>query len=420
MAIGILLLQDLVAALVLIAFAALASNQSGIALFAGLLLKAILLIAALSFVSVKILPRLSRFFAQTPEYLFIFSIAWGFGLAVLFNKLGFSIEIGALVAGITLSVSVYAQEISARLKSLRDFFVVMFFISLGSRIVLTGSLSIWIAVIVLALFALVLKPLIIMILMSLNKYNKKTSVLAGLSLAQISEFSLIVVFLGTNLGHIPESVFSLIALVTLFSIGGSTYLINYAEKIYPYLIPLVKPFQRKHPVSAINTLASYEVVLFGCNRVGYDFIRTFEHLGESFLAVDFDPDVVDELLVQGVNVKYGDAEDGDFLEDIGVSQAKVVISTIQDYEATQFLIGRLRDANQGQTIVLTTRSLEHALELYESGADYVLLPHFIGGQVVAQLTKNALSGAIDMKKSKVDHIRYLSERKDLGHASPFK
>lgn len=419
MSIGILLFQDVVAAVVLIAFAAMGNGDGGVNSFLLLLVKGILLTSALVLVSLKVLPKLSRFFADSPEYLFIFSVAWGFGLASLFNYLGFSIEIGALVAGVALSVSIYAQEISARLKSLRDFFVVMFFISLGSEIVFGGGASVWLAVFLITLLAVIVKPLLIGIIMSLNKYTSKTSISSGLSLAQISEFSLIIAFIGVDLGHIDHDLFAILALVALFSITLSTYFIKYTDALYPKLLFLLKPFKRSAEVERVETLVNADVILFGCSRVGYDFIRVFKKMGNSFLAVDFDPDVVEELLQEGINVKYGDVEDGDFLEDISVDDAKVVISSVQDFEAGIFLLNYIRERNQSIITVLTASDLEHALVYYEKGADYVLLPHFIGGQIAAQMTKHTLIGAGDFIKARKDHIEYLQERKRLGHSSPF-
>lgn len=415
--IGILLLQDIVAALVLIAAAAFSPGESGVNLFLSLMIKGLALTLVLSLISYYLLPSLSSFFAKSQEFLFLFALAWGFGLASLFKSLGFSIEIGALVAGISLSMSPYAEEISSKLKPLRDFFILMFFILLGARVDFLNLSHVLLPTIVLSALALLIKPLIIQILMGIFKYAKKTGFYTAASLSQISEFSLILAILGLSSGQISQEVFSIITLTGIITIAVSAYIIKYTDRLYFLLSPSLKIFERPNAFEQIETLGGYEIVLFGCNRMGYDFIESFKEHGSSFLAVDFDPEIVSNLMEEGINVKYGDADDGEFLEDIKIGETKIVISTIPDYETNLFLLEKAKKDNPEVMTVLSSRDLDQAIKLYEEGADYVIVPHFIGGQIVSNLAKEAVLGHKSFEDERNRHLTYLKTRKALGHAS---
>lgn len=416
--IGFLLVQDVAATLILIGVSSLSTGDDIVSTALLILIKGIAITIVLSLVSFYVLPKLSTFFAASQEYLFLFAIGWGFGLAMIFSLVGFSAEIGALVAGVTLSMSPYAAEISSKLKPLRDFFIIMFFILLGVNMDLQNLAPLIIPALVFSIFVLLGNPLIVIVLMEFFGYNKKTGFLAGLTVAQISEFSLILVLMGVSLGHIDRSVLSLVTLVGLITISVSTYMILYAERLYPLIAPYIGFFKKK-VVEETPVATSYNVILFGCNRVGYDFIEVFKKLHTKFLAVDFDPEVVAELSAKNINVKYGDAEDGEFLDDIGIEKAKAVISTIPDSETTNFLLDKVRKENPEAIIILTSHNVKHALKLYDNGADYVIVPHFIGGQFVSRLAKDAVFGLNDIQQVKHDHLDYLKTRLSLGHANPF-
>ena len=416
--IGLLLVQDLVATIILIVVSTFAGGDNAGLEILFIALKGLAVWILFSIVSSKFLPKLSSFFAKSQEYLFLFSIGWGFGMASLFNLLGFSVEIGALVAGVTLSVSPFAQEMSNKLKPLRDFFLIMFFVLLGSTLEVSNLGSFIVPAIVFSLFVLIVKPMIIVIITGMQGFNKKTSFNSGLTVAQISEFSLILVLLGLKLGHINQQIVSLVTFVGVVTIAVSSYLILYSDKIYPYFAGYLSIFERKKTIKEVESIGIYEVILFWCNRVGYDFIRAFKKLGSSFLAVDFNPEIVSTLREKGVNVKYGDAEDPEFLEELGFESTEIIISTIPDYETNLFLLKKAKAANRNIVVILISYNLEEAIKLYEHQATYVIMPHFIGGQFAAELAKKAHSDNTKLLVEREGHIEYLKERRSLGQAHP--
>lgn len=416
--IGVLLLQDIAAALALIGASTISDGQLSLTRLGLVFGKGLLLAFFVAFLSIKVLPRLSAFFAKSQEYLLIFSIAWGFGLSLAFNTIGLSLEIGALIAGVALSVTPYSQEISTRLRTLRDFFIIMFFITLGVQIDLSNFIEIAYLLVALLLFVIVVKPLIIISLMLLFKYNRKTAFFTGVHLGQISEFSMILLLVGVKSGHVPTNILSLIAILGIVSITFSTYAVIYLEKIYPKFAPFLKGFERRHHLRERSIVSSYDVILFGCNRVGFDFIKTFKRLGPAFLAIDFDPDIVEELQKSSINCSYGDAEDADFLDDINVEKAKLVVSTIPDIDANTFLLSKVRSENKDSMVILLSYSINEAIRLYELGATYVVLPHFISGEFAANLAEQAGLDVNNVKDKREEHIVYLKERRRLGHSHP--
>jgi Kef-type K+ transport system membrane component KefB len=417
---GILLLQDFIAVVVLVLVAAFSSGGINPTSFLLLIGKGIFLFVAALLFSYYVLPSITNYFAQSQEYLFLFSLAWGLGLSSLFWFFGFSAEIGALAAGVSLSVSPFAQEISSKFKPLRDFFVVTFFIFLGSKITFGSTVNLLVPLLCLFSLVLVIKPLIITITLRIIGYNERTSFLTGVSLGQLSEFSLVLMLMASKTGMVSNEVFSLVTVLGFFSIAVSSYLITYAERYIPVVLPVLKKIGKNGRKLDKKTIdKSYDAILFGCNRAGYDFVKMFSAFKDKFLAVDFNPQIIKELSEKGINCVYGDAEDGEFLEEVKVDRSRIVVSTIPDYETNLFLVSRIRNQNQKTLVVVVSYNVDEAIKLYEAGATYVVLPHFIGGEFAARLTSEAGFDIEKLRGKREQHIKYLNERKDLGHAHPY-
>lgn len=382
--IGFLLVQDLVATLLLVIVPFLASlsvsNGSIGRVFLLMFLKGLSLSIILYFTSRRILPKLFNYLAKSQELLFLFSVTWGLVLAGLFYKIGFSIEIGALIAGVTLSASNYSFEISSRMKSLRDFFIVLFFILLGSNLMLSElSVSIFPALI-LSFFVLVGNPLIVFIIMNLLGFRKRTGFMAGLTVAQISEFSLILMTLGLYLNHINSSAVSLITLVGIITIIGSTYFVLYADYLYKKIKPILSfiEIKKNNYENYKEKNNFYEMIIFGYGRVGYEFVKIAQKLNVTYLIVDHNPEVIREAKKLGLNFKFGDAEDVDFLDEIELSRAKKIISTIPDFNINMLLSEYYREKNKDGVIITTSHFINDAKKLYGVGSTYVIMSHYLG------------------------------------------
>ncbi len=410
-AIGFLLVQDIVATLILLVVSA--GGAGGISSALGIVLvKGIVAIVALYIFSKRVLPKLSAYLAGSQELLFLFSIAWGLGLASLFYHLGFSIEIGALIAGVTLSVSSYAPEIGSRMKPLRDFFVVLFFVLLGSQVILTGISSQIGPAILLSLFVLVGNPLIVFFLMNILGYRSRTGFMAGLTVAQISEFSLILMALGLSLGHVSRETVSLITLVGIATIAGSTYLIMYSEKIYTAMRPLLRFLEIRKPTHEDTTDedGAAEMIIFGYDRVGFDFVKAARTITEKFLVVDFNPKSISALKQKNIPHRYGDAGDVEFLGEVGLEHAKIIVSTIPDMETKLLILREYRKVSPHGVVLLTARTGEQARLLYTEGASYVVMPHHLGAHHAAELITAHKFDASKFKECKDEHLCSITER----------
>ena len=387
--IGILLLQDVVASLALVVLAAAKDNSLSGEALALLILKGLVLGALLTLVSTQILPRLGRFVAASQEFLFLFALAWGFGIATLFDLAGFSIEVGALFAGVSLAALPYSREIAARLKPLRDFFVVVFFIVLGQGLQLqhmNGALGL---AFVFAAIVVLIKPLSALATMGMLGYTRRTSFKTAITLGQISEFSLIYITLGVADGFVPPIAGAMVTLLALITMTLSTYIMKYDEQLFLALEHTLRFFERGDSKAEHKQAHAYSLLLFGYRKGGEGFIKSFQALHRPFAVVDYDPEVIDELEHHHLNYVYGDASDLELLEELGLHKTHLIVSTIADAPTNAALVHHALKANPNVIIICHADSYEEAADLYQLGAMYVMLPHMIGSERIGSFIKRA-------------------------------
>jgi len=408
--IGFLLIQDVVAIIILIVVSSLSSGLSAGSLIVSTLVKGVFLIILLALLSYYALPKLSHFFAKSQEFLFLFAIAWGLGLSSLFFSFGFSIEAGALIAGIMLSMSPYSYEISSKLKPLRDFFVISFFLLLGSQMVFSDISNLIFPVVLFSLFVLIGKPLVIMILMGFFGYGKKTGFMTGLTSAQISEFSLILIALAVRIGNIPVEIMSFLTLIGLITIAGSTYMIIFSERIYSKIERYLSVFERRELKEKEFVEKEFEYILLGENRIGFSIMKSFIKMKKNYGIIEFNPERVKYLRRKGINCIYGDVSNVELIEELKLDKAKMIVSTIPEKDVSLMLLNKVKGKNKEIIVIVTAKSVSETFELYNAGADYVILPHYLGGEYVAGLLKEA---GVDKKmyaSVKEKQLRDLRER----------
>jgi Kef-type K+ transport system membrane component KefB/Trk K+ transport system NAD-binding subunit len=418
---GVLIIQDIVAIVVLMVISSLSGGLKITSFKLGSVFLGFGLIIVLFLVGYFIVPKLTKYVAKSQELLFLFAICWCFVVAGLFNFLGFSIEIGALIAGVILSVSPYSTEISSKVKPLRDFFIILFFIILGLQLQISDIKFVIVNALILSVIALVLKPIILMILMRFFGYTKRTNFLVGISLGQISEFSLIVIALGVAFKHLLPETLNTIILTLIITILLSSYMIIYSGRIYHRVGKFLSIFERKKIKKNFRENLSkkkYDIILFGYNRIGYNILNSLKKTGKKYLVVDFNPDIIKNLNRFNVPALYGDAFDLEFLDELPLDKVKMVIFTVPDVEANDLLIDAIREANKNAIVILRAHSIEDALHLYEHGASYVLTPHFLGGEYVANMIVESgiKSGDYDGERKK--HLKMLKEIQEKGQRHP--
>ena len=379
-AIGFLIVQDIVVVLVMIALTAFGDPVTADGLGREFLLVALrgaALIGGLVALTRWVIPPLLHRVAHHPELLVLFAITWAVALAAISDVLGFSEEVGAFLAGVSLASTPYREAIGGRLTSLRDFLVLFFFIELGVGLDLGQAGELLVPALVLSVFVLIGNPLIVLVIMGAMGYRKRVSFLAGLTVAQISEFSLILAALGAGLGHIGGDIVGLITTVGLITIGLSTYLIYNSGWLFERLAGPLSLFERrsakevKLPESSVS---DPEVIVFGLGRLGDSIMSGLRSSGVPVMGVDIDPTVLGRWEEHGVPVMYGDAEDPEVPDALPLAATRWVVVTARRRDAALGLLHALRHHGYEGGIALAADT-EADAELFErAGAEYVLRP----------------------------------------------
>ena len=409
--VGVLLVEDLISITILSVM-----SNSGLLMsvlkFLGLLLGAVLL-------GRYALPAIFRNGAKHQELLFLLSLSLCFSFSMVALALGISIVIGAFIAGITIANLPYRQEIISRVKSLRDFFLIIFFVSLGTQISIAGVSGLVLPFLAFFILVILVKPFMLMNLVNLFGYTKKTSFLTGINLSQVSEFALIITALGRGLGQISDSVFTLTIMLAISTIVLSSYVLKYDSLIYSKFSGALHFLERRAKKEEEGSVEKgKEVILCGYNRIGFNIVNSLKSLSKDFLVVDHNPETIKRLMAQGVPCMYGDIGDVDVMEQLELSKASMVISTVPGAEDTNLLIQKVREQNKQAALIVTASQLKEAVEFYNSGADYVVLPHFLGGEHVSRLIEQFSEDPINIINTRLRHIEELQLREELGQEHP--
>ena len=377
--IGFLIVQDIVVIVAMIVLSAMGTPSETTLTneIILVLVKGIGLIILVILLMRYVLTWVSSLMARTPELLVLFALAWAIALAAFSDYLGFSKEVGAFLGGLSLASTPYREVVAGRLTSVRDFLLLFFFIHLGSQVNVPLLGQQIVPAVMLSLFVLIGNPIIVMIILGLMGYRKRTGFLAGLNVAQISEFSLILAALGLSLGQIDEETLGLITLVGLITIGISTYLIMYSHQLYEKVAPALLIFEKKLPSMEVDdegaSQKEFDVIIFGLGMYGNNIARSLESEGFRVFGVDFDPRALKRWKKKGRAGQYGDADDPE-LPDILPLSAQCVISTLDDKPVNLALIKYFQDAGYEGKIAVTSYTGRTAKEMEKAGADLVLLP----------------------------------------------
>jgi len=420
--VGIFLTQDLISILILIGlstFSHAGSLYASLPLWQNIIMvfvRALILVLITMWLSAKVFPKALRFIDGNDEMLLIFALAWALGLAAFVSApfMGFSLEIGGFLAGLSLAQSSAHYEISSRIKSIRDFFIIIFFVVLGSGLILSNASLLVVPAIVLSLFVLVGNPLIIMFLLGFLGYKPRTSFFAGVTVAQISEFSLILVALGYKMQLLQSSDVGLVTLIGIITISLSSYMIKYSAEIYNFLKPVLAVFDfRKGAAEKHLTGKSLKnhIVLIGAHRLGHHLIDALLKQKQPFVIVDFNPEVVEKYIELGALAICGDITDSYIQQEAHIEDAKLIISTIPDFNDNLALLDAVKKSTFKKKakpkLIFIAQDESEIKALYEQEIDYVISPHFMGGMHLAKILegKQLTQG---LKKLREHHLKILN------------
>lgn len=447
--IGILLLEDLVAVFALSTMSIIENITAAVFLIA--LFKGAIFLIGTILIIVYVMQPLFKFAAKSQELFLLLSLSTCFFFSILalnignlmtylitasgFDLLrmlglssspqlltslesGFSIAIGAFVAGVGLANLPYNLEIISKVKPLKDFFATIFYVSLGLSIGIKFGESVLLPLIALTLFVVLIKPFVIMLICSIFGYAKKPSFQTAISLTQVSEFSLIIVAQGIVLGQIKNNILVIAIALSIITISSTSYLSKYEDWIYNKFFRRIALFDRLSPAKSLEYIpekVKRDVIVIGYNRIGYSVVNKLKKLRKKILVVDFNPEAIRALIVQKIPCIYGDISDLEIIERLELKGVKTIISTVSDLADNKLLISKLKHENKDAVAIVTALDVPEALELYEAGADYVILPHYIGGEHVSLLLEDFSKNIKKILKTKIAHIDELQRRHSFGH-----
>jgi Kef-type K+ transport system membrane component KefB/voltage-gated potassium channel Kch len=378
-AIGFLIVQDIAVVLAMIALSAgdVGGDVDPLRQAVLVVVRGVALLTGLGVLMRWVLPATVHRMARQAELLVLFAIAWAVAVATLTVWLGFSEEVGAFLAGVALGSTRYREAIGGRLTPLRDFLLLFFFIQLGTTLELGLARGQLVAAIVLSLFVLVGNPVIVMVIMGAMRYPTRVSFFAGLTVAQISEFSLILAAMARDAGYVDDTTVALITTVGLITIGASTYLLYNAAWIYDRLAPSLSHFERQRTTEGPqppDRKYAPEVIVIGLGRFGSEIVGELRNRDVAVLGVDFDPSGVRAWRQAEVPVLYGDAEDPELPAALPLSSVRWVISTLRGTDANLTLAHSLRHHGYDGGLALAADTDDDADRLAGAGADAVLQP----------------------------------------------
>jgi len=424
---GVLVIQDLWA-VAMIAVQPNLENPNLLPLAFSLWKGALLVVGGLA-LSKYVLPYLFRSVAKAPELVLVSALAWCFFLAGMASYIGLSKEMGALIAGISLSTFPYNLDVMAKATSIRDFFVTLFFVALGMQITLP-SLHVLLIALAASAFVMVSRLSVVPILYAL-RLGHRTSLLPAINLAQVSEFSIVIASLGlaTRPPQITTDVLTIVIITFALTSVVSTYMINSSHRVQRFLSGLLRALRIKdldtHLAAQERSKARIETVVFlGFFRDASSIIHEFEHEGDpqqvkefldKILVIDFNPTVMRELRHRGISCIYGDVAHADTLRHAGIEEAKLVVSSITDdiLRGTSNLrmLRNIRATCPNAKVMLTTEHIPQALHFYEAGADFVYIPRLHSAPQIATVLKVGLEVGFD--GARAAEIARLSVRREI-------
>ena len=389
--------------------------------------KGILLVAASLLISRYVLPRLFRSVAKIPELVLIMALAWCFLVCAAAYYSGLSREMGALIAGVALSTFPYSLDVIAKVISIRDFFVTLFFVALGMKIpMLTTSILAMAALT--SIFLVATRFLSIFPVLYLMRYGHRVSLLPAINLSQISEFSLVVASLGLALGHIDNQIVSLVIFVFVITSTTSTYMINYNYQLYRFFSRVLSTVRLKDLAaggSDESLPTSHKPIVFlGFFREASAILHEFElrssdngrhSLLDDVLIIDFNPVVYSELKRRGIECLYGDIAHMETLHHAKIHHAELVVSTVPDQMLkgtdNERLLRKIRQLCPHAKAIVTADSSHRALRLYSLGADFVFVPRIHSSAQVAQIIEMGFSAGLDQVRA--EQIELLKVRDEV-------
>lgn len=397
LSVGVLLLEDLLAVIILLvlssslSFGGLGSDVAPLFVF---LVRVIALFSMAALFNRFILPTVFKAVSDSGELLFLTALSWCFGFIAFSVLMGFSVMIGAFLSGVALASSPFHFHIQGRIKPMRDFFTALFFVYLGTKVSFSSNLSIYPLILIFSAYAVLVKPMIFLLLFGIFGFRKHTMFQTAINLSQVSEFSLIILLVGFKMGLISQDALTVIALSSVVSITFSSLMISQSKRIYKYVTFAVSFFERKKHLQTESEGERLEdhTVVIGAHRVGGEVVRFLKRERQPLVVLDFNPHQVERLLLEEIPVIYGDMADPEILDLLNLDLAKIIISTSPDLEGNKTLLEDLKLRRINIPAIVRAETIKDAQSLYKNGADFVIVPEVMAGDLLLDILREHLNG----------------------------
>ncbi len=399
LSVGILLLEDFIAVLILLGLTVSPSflnfgYQQAFPIIT-FVFKVILLFGATLIINRFFLPKIFEAISESHELLFLSAIAWCFIYVAFALFLGFSVVIGAFLAGVGLAASPYHFQIQGKVKPLRDFFVTLFFVYLGTQVNFTDLSKVYPIIIAFSLYAVVAKPIIFLLVLGSFGFRKHTMFQTAVNLSNISEFSLIILLVGLKMGMVGSAALTIIAVSMIVSTVISSLMISKAPKLYKFFKSFVSFFEKDTPFQLAGEINNYNlkdhIVMIGSHQAGESLVKYFQKEGIPLIVLDFNPYQVEKLMDAKVPVVFGDMGDPEVLENLNLNEAKMLISTVPNLIDNKLLIEEVKDRKLNIPVIVRSESYHEAKALYKFGASFVFVPDIVSGEFLVEMFKNHIN-----------------------------
>jgi Kef-type K+ transport system membrane component KefB len=376
-------------------------------------------LAALAYFLARVLVPIGfRWIAKQPSTILVASLAWCFGIVVVGlnldtvveplvgQDLGVSVKAGvaAIIAGVTIANLPFSSEIIRQVSVVRDFFITLFFVGIGMTIPPPSGVGVLLAAVGVAALTYLTRYLVMLPLLYATGVDRRNAVLTAVRMSQISEFALVVAYLGLQLGHIDPTLNSVIVFAFVITAVLTPTMFNHAETVHDRLAPVLGRLGMKAPSTTTEeTAEQYDLALLGVHRTASSLLHEIGEAAPDLLArtlvVDFNVGIHPRIAQMGPHVVYGDLTSPDTLHHAGVEKARVVLCTIPDEmlasASTRDVVRVVREIAPHATVIATATTFPEARALYGAGADYVLLPRLDTARSALTALQAALNGEIE-------------------------
>lgn len=381
--VGVLILQDIYLIIILALFSS--GNLTNPGQVGFTLVKVLVMIGVITVVSLAssryILPRIFKRIADNEHAFFIYGITWAFVFITFAESLGLSIEVGAFLAGLGLGQIPYNTELKERIRPLTDFFMIIFFSTIGLSLNAQNLLVYWKEALIASAILMVGNFLIMFYLIDREKFTPETSFIGSLNMTQVSEFSLVVGGIAVTQGYIASDILGYLSMMALVTMSLSTYLINYNQEIYQKVEHLLERFEDEEKQDVEIESLEDHAVLIGYDETVRPVVDVIQEQYDQLIVIDNDSSRTEELSRKNFEYIYGDFKHGEIRKASRLDKAKLVICISPDLEVNKRM---LNDVGLDTTVFAKATDFEDAAELYDLGAHYVILENTIAGEKTAE------------------------------------